>query len=255
MKTVTSAFAVAQSKESLKTVYRIYYKRRYWNAATTAFIWETDWTELAQNEIDGVDAIVHALDTQTVNEFLISNTIIRVRNDKMQWKEGTHSDSKFLADGTSSFGYVPYLMKFQIRAGLIVGETDIRQGQQTSQGSEELLTLFTGVLTNLWTDSDERVAYITVTGSEEILANGDAENVSTSVTLENVGTGDGATLEFVTDNVGVGVVSLVKVGSLAMIEGHEYSISDLDDPDLGATITFVDPPSSSEAITVSYKYW
>lgn len=259
MKTVSAGFAVAQEKVNPKPIYRIYFKRRYWNAGTSAYIWETDWTEIDQSEIVGVDAIVHSLDNVTFNQFLVSNTVIKFVNDKMQWKEGSHTDSKFKADGVSSFGYVPYLTKFKVKAGFEdIGEKDIRQGNKvlySDYGSEELVSLFTGLGVEYWTDSDQRIAYIRAIGFEEILYNGDATNVANSVSLETIGTGDGVTTEFKTARCGVANISAVTVNSVTMTKGIDYTVSDLNSIDDPAVITLALPASSSHLVKCTYTYW
>lgn len=259
MKTVTSALQVVEANEVQKTAFRVYYKRRYWDVGTTAYIWETGWTEVPQDEIVNVDAPVHALDTLTQSQFQVSNTVFKFRNDKMQWKEGSHADSKFKADGTSAFGYEPYLMKFKVTAGFRnVGEKDLRVGERKpgiDTGSEELLSVFTGVGVEFWMDSDERVAYVRASGLEELLFNADARRVSTTVTLETLGTGDGFTKTFYTAFSAIGRIREVTVNAVSYRAGIQYDVSNLNSLENSAQISFSAPPAAGYLVKCSYDYW
>ena len=145
MKTVTAQFQTAQKREGFFPVKYVYYKRRYWNGSN-AYVYEANWTQMSLADIDIVQPIIKQLDVKTLSEFRTSNIMLHLKNEINQWQE-ENTDGNFAADGVSSYGYEPYLMKFQIRAGLQrVGATDARVGDpSTNAGLEELLTLFTGV--------------------------------------------------------------------------------------------------------------
>jgi len=258
MKNPSAGFLTIQKRENLKPVYHVYYKRRYWDAGTSKYIYEAAWTQLSDDEVLGVDAPVHEFDTQTLNAFMVSNTTLYFKNDKMQWKEGTHAESKFLADGVSAFGYEPYLMMFQIKAGFSnVGEKDIRQGSKSEgdYGSEELLTLFTGVLNDLQMETETRTAKIVVEGLERLLLNCDAEIEHSDVALEVIGTGDDLTTEFYTANNGVKKITAVTVAGTAIDPGTDYEIGDLNDYENPGKVKILNAPASGSEIKCTYEYW
>ena len=254
MKTVTAQFQTAQKREGFFPVKYVYYKRRYWNGSN-AYVYEANWTQMSLADIDIIQPIIKQLDVKTLSEFRTSNIMLHLKNEINQWQE-ENTDGNFAADGVSSYGYEPYLMKFQIRAGLQrVGATDARVGDpSTNAGLEELLTLFTGVAVDWQFDSQSRTVKVTVEGLERLLQNGDAEQISTTVTDENVGTANESTTQFETANFGVGIVTGVKIGTQSQTNGIHYTVSQLNDYSQGAKITFVDAPVTG-IIYVSYKYW
>src|SRR6185295_16644090 len=138
-----------------------------------------------------------------------------------------------------------YLMKFQVRAGF-----------RLDDGSDEKVNIFSGLASEQWVfDSEQRTVQITLTGLETLLINTKAIAIATTVTLENLGTGDASETEFLTDLPGVGEVTSVFIDGFKQVEGDDYEVSQLNDATLPAKITFTNPPDVGEVVTATYSYW
>jgi len=257
LKTVTDAFKSTQKRDATFIWFRIFYKRRFWDAGTTSFIYETEYRELNRDQINFVDPILHQFDSVTLNEFKVSNVILRLRNDLMQWKEGSHDASLLKPDGASSFGYEPFLQKFQIRAGFKnVGGADPRIDSTVKPGgSEELIVIFTGVATDWVFDTKSRTVQVAVEGLERLMLDSDAQSVSNLITSEILGTTDGDNFEFFTENNGVGEITEVKLDAKVLRRGIDFNVADLDVFELPARITLVETPTSGKSIICTYRFW
>lgn len=242
MKSVSTAFLDKLKDPNAIVTKEISYKRRYWQQSTRSFIWEGDWTILPEKEVVRISPITGKLDTERLNEFKISNVTLLVKNNENQWKD-SHSGGKFGPDSVSpTYPYIPYWTKFRVRT--IVKLYD---------GTSESLTIFTGLATDYQTASDDQMQ-ITIQGLESLLIKGKAENVSTRVVGENVGTANGVLTQFSTAFTGVGIIEEVSVGGLKQTAGTIYSISQLNELILGAKITFAAAPASG-IVRVTYRYW
>lgn len=244
MKTVTAAFKAAQADESAVAVRRISYKRRYWIEASKTYAWEAAWTTLGEDQIVAVSPITANLDTDTVNEFKISNVTIQLKNSDRRWS--TYNPfGVFKKDAASPYyGYEPFWTKFKIETGYVVA------------GVDTYLPLFVGVAVEFQTDAYSDNVQISVQGLEALLQNANAENVSTLVTDETPsGTVNGTNKDFTTIQPGVGIVTNVTVDGFAKKAGSEYSLSQLDDTTLGAKITFATAPTGGQVVKVSYRCW
>ena len=242
MKTVTPAFASTISGPGeIHVTRQVSYKRRYWNGS--AYVWESSWTAIAETQVIAVSPITAQLDTQTENEFQVSNCTITLINFQNQWVL-TNPQSIFGPDANSTLGYAPNWTKFQINAGLVYPD-----------GTSELVTLFTGVATDFNFNSTDQQVQITVSGKQIFLVNTDAQTVSTTATLESLGTGDGTTKIFNTAHNGVGIIFAVYVAGVIKSPGTDYTLSNVNNPTTVATVTFITAPASSAAITCTYTYW
>jgi len=253
MKTVSADFVLAQNLKTTYPIARVYYKRRYWNGSNS-YVWEASWTELDRSKFSNLSSIVHQLDTETLTEFRVSNLTLTLLNDSNQWDENNMS-GYFGSDLGSSYGYEPYMMKFQIRTGFVnAGEHDVRYGAVV-RGTEEVIKVFTGVAVEWQFDSESRNCFVTIEGLERLLQDADAKGVSNTVTLETIGTGDDTVKEFYTSYSGIGEILEVTVNSITMTKGTDYNISQLDDIDFGAIITLAKAPAVGQLIKCSYIHW
>lgn len=244
MKTVTSKFTGFQARPDCKVVKQIQYKRRYWKQSTNSYTWETDWSDLPDQDLVSVSPINWNLDTDILNEFKVSNVTLILNNTL----------GKFIFDNPFGFfgqddaspyhTYEPYWTKFKVKVGY-----------DFEDGSDELVTLFTGVSTEFTYDSDNKTVQVIVQGLEATLLNTKAESMATAVSQENAGTGDASEVEFTTANPGVGEVTEVSVAGIKVVEGLDYSISQLNDATLGAKVTFENPPDIGDVIRITYSYW
>ena len=242
MKTITDDFIAAQKKANANVVREVYYKKRYWDQATNAYIWESSWTQIGENEISSISPVAWNLDTETVNEFKVSNVTIELKNFDNKWRPDNNAGF-FKPDSTSLIGYESYWTKFKI---------DI--GYEIADGTDELITIFTGLLTEQTFWDDGRVQ-IRIEGLEAILKNTKAEGIATTVDSENAGTGDDAEDEFTTTNNGVGGITEVSLDGIAQVQEDDYSISDLNLPGAPGKVTFNTPPTPGQVIGISYFYW
>lgn len=242
MKTVSTAFKAAQMAPSSVSVRRVAYKRRYWVDASKSYSWESSWTVLPENMVVSVSPITGKLDTDRLNEFKISNVNLVLKNDRRQWKK-ENAYGLFGATATYPNGFEPYWTKFRIESGYDVA------------GTATYTPMFIGVAVDFKTTSSSDTIQINVRGLEAILENANAENVSTLVTNENMGTGNGSNKEFTTVHPGVGIVKEVSLNGIAQKAGTDYSIGQLNEPTLGAKITFTTAPAGGVVVRIIYRYW
>ena len=242
MKTVTTAFKEAQKSPVAVSVRRVSYKRRYWVESSHAYTWESSWTALPENEIVSVSPITGKLDTDKPNEFKISNVNLVLKNERRQWKAGKRG-GYFGATTAYPDGFEPYWTKFKIESGYEVS------------GVATYVPLFVGVATGFSTAASSDTIQVETQGLEALLINANAENVSTLVALENMGSGNGSNKDFTTVHPGVGIINKVYLDGAEKKQGTDFTISQTDDPTLGAKITFTTAPSSGVSVFSTYRYW
>jgi hypothetical protein len=242
MKTITQDFLDTQNKTSPACTRRVYFKRRYWVESSKSYVWEGSWTEIPGDMVQSVSAINWQLDTQNLNEFKLSNVTLTLDNLHNEWK-ADNPYGHFGGDSASPRGYESFWMKFKVAAGM-----------NYLDDTEELLTLFTGLATEYTQDSHSGAMQISLHGLEALLENADAERVSTTVTEETVGTGDGVTKDFTTAHTGVGLIDLVSVAGATKKAGVDFTLSQFNDTTVGGKVSFIAAPASG-TIRVSYRYW
>jgi hypothetical protein len=243
MQTVSADFLKAQIQPSEDFVRQIWYKRRYWQESTKTYLWETNWTQVPETELVNISAVSWALDSQTLSQFLSGNVTITMSNSMNEWSS-SNTSGRFAPDAGSLNGYEPYWTKFQIRVGLVL-----------PSGVDEVVPVFTGLATDFNTEGEGNTCQITVQGEESLLEAGNAENVSTLITRENIGTGNGSNPNFTTSHSAVGIILEVNDNGIAKRAGVDYTVSDLGSLSVGATIVFTVPPLSGHVITCTYRYW
>lgn len=255
MKTVSNQFLGAQARKTAFPRYRVYYKRRYWDSGSSSFLYESSWTEIQQKDVSTVLPVVHQLDSEQMNEFRVANLILSISDPTNLWKS-ENTSGKFGVDAGSSFGYEPYLMKFQVKAGVSNSYgVDDRTGSGAPGGNDELVSIFTGVAVDWRHEPGDGTVSVTVEGLERLMDNGDSENVSTSVSLETVATAIANQTEFKTSNNSVFKISLVRVNSTDLTEGIDYSVSNLNSFSEPAKITLSLPATAGDTVKVTYEYW
>jgi hypothetical protein len=238
LKNVTNDFKTAQSGEMVKVVRRISYKLRTWNSGTSVYDWDSSWTELPESSIVQVGSITAKLDTDRLNEFKVSNVDISVLNADGSWNPWALGGSVFT-------GKEPYWTKFKIESGFVLPDT-----------STEYIPLFVGVVVGFTLEAGGQIVKFNIQGLEAILINSNAESVSTTVSNETPsGTINSSNKDFVTLNPGVGIIDNVKVDSVDNKPGKHYDISQLNEPTLGAKITFKTAPTTGQTVKVWYRYW
>lgn len=244
MKTVTNAFLVAQLQPDTRFVRVVEFKRRLWNDSTKVFDYESSWTVLPENEILKTNPITWKLDADLSNVFKVSNVSLDVLNFDNKW-DTENDDGIFGVDaGSPSFKYERYLMKFRIRSGF-----------KLPDGTNEIVTIFSGVAVEYVRNSTSRTCQIQLNGLEKTLFNTKAENIANFVVAESVGTGNGSNKDFTTTNPGVGEITKVTLDGTVQVLGDDYTISDTNESSLNGKITFSTAPANSVAVAADYYYW
>lgn len=237
MLAVSDAFKNAILPPHTQAIREVSYKRRRWSQADLDFEWEDDWTIVSRDELAGVSPVVGQLDSDQLNEFKVSNLTITFKNADNKWRED-NPFGVFAPDAASPiYPYDPYWMKFRVRVGVTLAD-----------GTIEYASLFSGLAVE-YTHASQDQVQVTVEGLESLLINANAEDVSTLVT-EEFSAGPGT--EFTTVNPGVGIVDEVSVNGLKKTAGSDYDVSQLDEPSLGAKVTFT---GSTSNVRITYRYW
>lgn len=243
MKTVTQNFIDSLKNPAPDWTRTIYYKRRYWNAAAGVYAYESSWTALSESEVASVSQISWQLDSDRLNQFKVSSLTLILRNFDQKWR-GENRSGVFGPDSASPQGYEPHKMKFQVRISL-----------KLYDDTQEEITVYTGYATEYNSNSEQGTIEIALAGPETLLVNSNAENVSTAVVNESLGTGNGSTTAYVTAHTGVGIVQEVSINGIAKRAGVDYTVSGLNTTGVAATITFAVAPVAASALRVSYLYW
>ncbi len=258
--TVAQELIDAESRHFLKPVRRIYYKKRLLTGAVETF--DASWTQIPDNEVNQFGTITRSFDRPNLNEVKTTNVSARVLNTDHRWKEGS-GDSIF--DG----GFIAYKTKFQIRMGFDIlkhnywnwgdvasfwGQKNLQWGGYRNPEGIEEAVLFTGYLVNVKEDHQVGLATLDLEGSERLLRDADAENVSLAV--NETFDGDNSTVDFTTVAVGVGGFDTITVDGVAQTIGVDVDISQLDEISLGAKLTFTTvPPTGTANIVVAGFKW
>ena len=108
---------------------------------------------------------------------------------------------------------------------------------------------------NMTSYAEDKTVQVSLDAPHILLDDADAENYSTAVTGEILGTGDGTTTEFLTAEKNVGGIRRVTVGGVLKLPGIDYDIADTDTYDTQAKITFKSAPSTGEAVACDYFCW
>jgi hypothetical protein len=242
MKTATTAFKAAQRAPGAFSVRRLSFKRRYWVESTKSYAWEGSWTVLPESEVVSVSPVTAKLDTDRLNEFKISNVNLVLKNERRQWKADCRT-GYFGATAGAIYGFEPYWTKFKLESGYEVG------------GVATYITLFVGVAVEFNAAGYSDSVQVSVQGQEALLMNANAEDIATTVTNENMGTGNGSNKDFTTVQPGVGIIVEVSLDGLKKKAGTDYTVSQMDTPTLGAKVSFTVAPGVGVVVRSTYKYW
>jgi len=251
MKSVSSNLKTSQKKPWAFEVKKVYYKKRYWVPLTATYRWDTSWLEVPSNEILNISQITQQFDSERMNEFRLSNVGITLKNLNGKWSPGNDSGI-FGRSRTAThfsllpyYGSTPYWTKFQIRGGWVKDD-----------GTNEEVTLFTGLATSFQRSANSDTVTVNVEGLENILKNTSAEGVF-STGSQNF-TGTGAQTVFNITQFGIKKIKSVFFAGPVVglqVEGTNYTVSNLNSPDVGATITFAVAPVNTQVIQVQYENW
>lgn len=237
MKNVSAQYKTAQANPTAKAFRSIQYATRQWSGGSNKYVWNA-FVDLSESSVVSVGPITAKLDTDRLNEFKISNVDLTVLNKNNEWnpRNGSIFSGTFVE---------PYWTKFRIYFGY-----------KLEDGNVENTTMFVGVAVGFSVDAGGGTVKINIQGLEAILANANAELVSTLVSNETPsGTINSVNKDFVTLNPGVGIIENVQVNSVDNKPGTHYDITQLNEPTLGAKITFKAAPPTGQTVKVWYRYW
>ena len=219
---------------------RIFLAVRKWSGTAYTYDTEIDITD----DVVEISALKWKLDSDGYNEWTFSNVSLELKNNKNQYKAG------------NTLGYfgtdkVIFKSKIRIKAGVLLPDD-----------SEDLTYLFTGFIkTEPTYNTDDKTVTISLSSHLSLFQDANAENISTTVTDELLGSDSGT--EFTTANNGVGIISELKKGTTAggaaaatiLNPSTDYTTSDLSKKDIPAKITLKNALIAGQSLWVTYKYW
>ncbi|MCK9583179.1 MAG: hypothetical protein M0Q46_06185 [Endomicrobiales bacterium] len=232
MKIITDAFLTAQNKKNLKYFYEVLMYRRYWDAGTSTYIWETTGTDI-KPYIKTKSNISWQLDTEGLNIWRVSNVQLELKNDAGQFNEG---NGKFF-----NTIYLRFNTKIEIKIGYVLAD-----------GTPEDVYSFTGLINeDITSNFSTKTVNINLSGKEIQLSLANAENVCQTVTGETIGTGALITEFYTGKKNTLSVQNVYKNGVLQTLATH-YTVSNLYHAYYGALITFLTAPVAGDIITCDY---
>lgn len=190
---------------------RIRYKRRYYNGSS--WVNESDWTVIEQGDFVGIGRINQELDSVFQNLFKISTVTLKFHNRYNEWLQTTVPPSFFAADATATSGYRLFRTLFQVQ-----------HGYKLNDGTYEWASQFTGIAIKANLSGSSAVANITVASKAHLAQRADAENVSTTFTLEDCdpAVGDGSETDFKSTSTGVDHLTDFQVDASSITKGSGY---------------------------------
>lgn len=208
-----------------------------WNSGTNKYEWESEPVDLERYNYKISSPVKWKLDTEGLNVWKVSNVTIEVYNYRNEWAV----DNPYGIFGD----------KFS-RGSKVV----IKAGNYLEDESKELLYVFTGVIDkDLSFDPEKKRCKIPLTSLDFLLFRANAENIGDP--RFNYRNGDGSTKIFDTNPYdGIGRITSVTVNDVEQEPGKDYTVSQLNDPNLYGKITFDQaPPVGTNNIGISSFQW
>ena len=241
MQSVTDALKSSFASQTPVYASKVELYRQVWTGS--AYIYDTA-IDITSQIIDA-GPIMWKLDKEGFNQWTLDNTTLTVRNDRQQWKMGNPK------------GYFPdtYLRnnsKIKIYSGVQLADATLERPQ-----------IFTGYIKqDPIMDSGNKTAAITLTGSMSIFERFNAEDISTTVTNELLGSGSGTTFNTAQNGV-AGVSVVVKRGPTAdgasaatvIKPTTNYTATNSDTKGVPLTIVLVEALTATQSAWITYKYW
>lgn len=241
MQSVTDNLKASLAQQTPVYNKQVLLRRRYWTG--TDYAVEAVGQDITAQVLDA-GRVFWKLDKEGFNNWTVDNVTLTLRNDRNQWKQD------------NPVGFFP--SGYLVRGSAI----EVKFGAQLADGSLERPYVFRGtILTDPIKGTDNKDAVVTVTGQMAIFDKYNAEEISTLVTRELLGSGSGTT--FTTDFTGVGVIIEVLRGNTAGGAAAAYEIKNNVDFTIenlavkGATLKVVlkDALTGVESLWISYRYF
>lgn len=229
MKTRTAAFDPAwSSRRSRKAIYKITYKRRYWNGS--AYVLESTAKTLRRREIDRISGLSWKLDTPHQNRILPANVSLVLLDKSWKWLPTNTANGVWRRGGESpTLGFDPIGSEFTISYGYI---TD-------SDGTEEYLAQFTGLVQDdpRFDSTSGTVTLNLLEKSAAKLEACDAQKVCEELTDQatDPATGDGSNAIFAM-LTSVWRAFNIRVAAALKTQGTHYTLEKLNDAEEAAEI-------------------
>lgn len=234
VKSISAEFLNAQRKHGIEYYYTINLYRRYWNGS--AYVYEGSATDLKQY-LKSIGNIIWKLDTEALNTWRVANFDIELKNQYNRFEEGDI--------GYFPSPYIRYKSKIEIKIGY-----------KLADGTTEVVYIFTGLINkDCRSNIKNETIVMPLMGREIQLEEANAEDVTQTVTSESLGTGNDSTTIFYTDNYAVGEVTAVYEDGVELTEDTDYTVSNLNEFEGYAAITFNTAPATGRALTIDYKHW
>lgn len=226
--------------------WRVRVKRRFFNGSI--FTNETEFIELRSDEVKDVQQMPQQIDSEFEGVFLISEFVITVQNERLEWIESLVPPSFFAADDDNANGY--------IARGSII---DVSSFLKLQDNSIEYAVMFTGVLKEApKLLSGTTTVDLTVISLADIIVRSDAEDISDEIFLEDCipPTGNGTTKLFTTTSKAIAAVDDLQKAAVTINQGRskDYSIDDINQ-DKVAEFDLTSAPPSPETLKWSGRKW
>lgn len=185
-----------------------------------------------ENEVSSITNISRKFDTRFQNRILLSNVTLVMKNDDWKWIETNLTTGIWRPTAAVTAGFDPYLSEIRLKYGYRLDAED----------SEELFTVFTGVITDILAGSKGALVNLPLIGKPELaLRDADAQNVSTQFTDEPTvpAVGDTVNDTFKTKK-SIWEISKVRVNGVDQVQGTsgDYQLQKVNDADFEAEIVF-----------------
>ena len=237
MKTITDNLKNSLAKKTPVYKTTVYLYKRFWNGG--AYVYDAP-IDITDNVMQYGD-LLWKLDNEGFNVWNLSNTTLTFRNERNQWLQGN----------TKGFFTANYLIN--------QSKIKVKVGAELADGTTEDLYAFSGYISGSPNyDTENKKAIITLISAMSVFDKFSAEDISTTVTEEVLGSDSGDT--FTTAQDGVGIILEIKKGATpaAAVElkaNIDYTLSDLNTKGTPLTVTLTTALTAGENLYITYKYW
>ncbi len=223
------------------------FRRRSFDPDAQDFVLEAGFTQVLESDIRSISASREAVDRKGINRFEASNITIELENKDNKWSPKNASGLLGPPTPNAPF-FEPQLMEFVVELFYT-----LEDGTESSE-----IAIFTGRAVAFDFRPDPDTVAITVESPAVLTKRADAENVSTPFTNEvALATGDPKVFETAVSGVArTGVkVKAVRVNGLPKSLGAAVVISQENDPDLPATLSFREDLGGSPDVRIDFIEW
>lgn len=243
MKTLATALSKMLEGQAPTYYKRVYLYVRTWGGSAYAYGDAVEITDYLKAE-DSITPIKWKLDREAYGAWTYSNCTLNFRNERGQFKEG--NEDGFFASGT-----VIKNSKIRIVAGTI-----------SPDGTENPEYVFTGYISpDPIYNPDERSVAFTIYDHMALFDEVNAEDLSTLLEDQLLGSDSGTEFDTTTDKVGI-VVEVKRGPTSGGVESAsvlnpstDYTVAGLNQVGPAATITLNEALTSGESLWATWRVW